>query len=343
MPISRRTATAAAAVLAVALTACSSDSNGAGSTELAKAMSSVNGAGAAKTEFQFGDMKRLRELGIADPKAKPVIDARWQLVVSYGAGRFTSLSIGLSKLIALDILATDTMVTIGTPPNTAVRISGGVEKTAVTAKLKALGAKPRTFGGTSGLSLAPDNAINRMPALANPGLLNDLNQVVVDDDSMTMSPNGATLQQALGNRSSLLDADGYRDLADCLGDVIGADIRPAPPSDRNAAVYAVGVRDPGTKAGPDREVVCVLPRKGNSGAVHAAFAKNLALSAPDPITRAPISQYLAKSKVGSIGEAVQAVLTAKSKTPIGYALGSLLRGALPVLDGSCQPKPTRRC
>jgi hypothetical protein len=118
---------------------------------------------------------------------------------------------------------------------------------------------------------------------------------------------------------------------------------PAPASDKNAAVYAVGVRDPGTKSAADDEVVCVLPRAGKSSAVRTAFSKNLALSATDPLTRAPISQYVAKSEVGSSGDVVQAVLTAKSNTPIGYVLGSLLRGTLPVWDGSCQPQPSHRC
>ena len=259
MPISRRAATVAFAALAVtleaALTACSSSSGSGGSSGLQQAMASTSGGSAATAEFQYGNMARLRELGIVDATRKPVIDTRWQQVVGYGSGQFFSLAIGLKKVISLDLLAADSTVMIGTPPNTAIRISGGVDKAAMTAKLKSLGAKPRTFGSTTGLSLAADNEINRTPALANSGLVNQLDQVVVDDDSMTSSPNGATLQQALGSGTSLLDTGAYHDLADCLGDVIAADIRPAPASDTSTAEFAVGVRDPGSKSGVDHEVL----------------------------------------------------------------------------------------
>jgi hypothetical protein len=345
MPISRRVAAAATAALALAVTACSSDSSDSGSSGLEQAMSSVSGAGVAKAEFQYGDMGRLRELGIVDSKRKPIIDTRWQQVVGYGSGQFGTIAVALTKVIALDVLAADSTTTIGTPPNTAIRISGGVDKAAVTAKLKALGAKPRTFGGTDGLSLAADNEITHAGPLANSGLVNQINQVVLTDDSMTSSPNGATLQQALGTGPSLLDTGAYRDLADCLGDVIAADILAAPPSDKNAAVFAVGVRDPSSKSGVDREVLCALPRDGKSDALRAALGKNLALSATDPTTRAPISQYASKSEVGSSGDAVQVVLTMKSDGPVGYTLQALLRGSLPVWDGTCQPQTqaTQHC
>ena len=349
MPISRRAATVAIAAvalaLAAALTACSSSSGSGGSSGLQQAMASTSGGSAATAEFQYGNMARLRELGIVDAKRKPVIDTRWQQVVGYGSGQFLSLAIGLKKVIALDLLAADSTVMIGTPPNTAIRISGGVDKAAMTAKLKSLGAEPRTFGSTTGLSLAADNEINRTPALANSGLVNQLDQVVVDDDSMTSSPNGATLQQALGRGTSLLDTGAYHDLADCLGDVIAADIRPAPASDTSTAEFAVGVRDPGSKSGVDHEVLCALPRDGKSTTLRTALSKHLALSAIDPTTRAPISQYATRSQVGSSGAAVQVVLTMKPDGPVGFLLDSVLRGALPAWDGTCQPQAqvTHRC
>jgi hypothetical protein len=348
MPISRCAVACAIAALAATVTACSSDSSGSsgsGASGLEQAMSSVSGSGVAKTQFQYGDMKRLRELGIVDSKRKPIVDARWQQVVGYGSGRFATFALVLPKVIALDVLAADSMVTIGTPPNTAIRISGGVDKAAVTAKLKALGAKARTFGDTPGLSLAADNELSHASQLANSGLVNDINQVVIDDDTMTSSPNGATLQQALGNGTSLLDTGAYQDLADCLGDVIAADIMSAPPSDKNAAVFAVGVRNPDSKSGVDREVFCALPRSGSAAALRAALGKNLALSATDPTTRAPISQYATKSEVGSSGDAIRVVLTMKSDGPVGYTLDSLLRGAMPVWDGTCvaQSQATPRC
>ncbi len=74
------------AALSLAGTACSS-----GSRQLRLVRTGAgDGVGVRQRrrthEFQYGDMPRLRELGIVDVERKPVIDTRWQLVVGYGVG-----------------------------------------------------------------------------------------------------------------------------------------------------------------------------------------------------------------------------------------------------------------
>lgn len=322
--------TIGAALGATTLVGCSSGTSGRHLTRMAAAMASVSGTGPARQEFQYGDLARMRELGFVHPHGRPLLDPQWQRTVGYGLGHLAAAAPALPKAVGLDPFTADQAVAIGTPPNTAVRIDGGVDADAVMAKLKALGAEPRTFGHTDGLTLGKDNEIDVHDPLTGYGLLGDLNQVVLTDGDMVTSRNGATLQKALGGDPSLLDTDGYRDLADCLGDAIAADIVAAPGDDETAMVYATGVRDPSSRTATDREVLCMLPRPGRGNALKAALTAHLGLHTIDPNTREPLSHYASESQVDTVGDAVRVVLTMRPDGPRGYLFLALQQGAVRV-------------
>lgn len=291
-------------------------------------MTEVSGSGPAQCEFSFGDFARMRAIGLIRNGSRPRLLPRWNRVVGWGATGLADYAAILPARIGLNVFAADTAVTIGMPPNNALRLDGQVDAAAVRRKLTALGAKPRTFGATRGLSLAPDNKIELSSPLAKLGIINQLNQVAMFDDDFAASPNAATLQKVIDVHKSLADTGRYGALADCLGDVIAADIDPAPAGDRNAAAYGVGVRDPGSATGTDHEVVCVLPRSGRTGALTTALKRNFAPSATDAVTRIRMSQLLAKTVVDRSGPAVRATLTLRSSTAPGFVLAAVDHNAV---------------
>ena len=271
---------AVAAALLVA-TSCSSGSGGkpTASSGVAAAMASVSGTGAATSYFEYGNMKRLRQLGIvsADAQGDQVVDAAWNHVVGYGASAVVASARLLPGVVGLNLFSSDRAVTIGTPPNTALRIDG-VDTDAIKAKLTKLGAKPRDFGGTSGLSFGRDNSIADNRIAQTLFLPNQLDQIIATNGPFAASPNAATLERVRDDDPSLLDTGHYRDLADCLGNVIAAAVTAAKPQDRST-VRAVGVRDPGSLHGQRSEVVCFLPASGKHDAVLAA-AKHISPRRP---------------------------------------------------------------
>ena len=311
---------AAAATAALVATSCSSSSGDKASSSsggVGAAMATVSGAGAASTYFEYGNMKRLRELGVVNATAQGgtdhVVDTVWEHVVGYGASAVAASARLLPGVIGLNLFASDRAVTIGTPPNTALRIDG-VDTDAITARLTKLGAKPRDFDGTSGLSFGRDNAIADNRIRQTLFLPNQLDQIIATDGSFAASPNAATLEKVRGHEASLLDTGRYHDIADCLGDVIAAAVSASKPRDRST-VRAVGVRDPGSLHGQVSEVVCFVPASGQHDAVLAAAKAHLSRSAYDPVSRQPLSQYATDVAVDAPGALVRAVLTTPSGSP----------------------------
>ena len=348
----RRTLPAVLAVLLLPVAACSSSgSGGSSSSGLAAAMDSVSGTGPAAEYFEYGDVAALRKLGVVHPDAAAggsgsPIDQRWGRVAGVGASDLAAYSVVLVDLVKVNILAADTAVAIGNPPNLATRVDGAVDPKTVTAKLTALGAKPRSFGGTAGLSFGPDNVLNTSSKLAEDpryGALSIvLDQIVATDHTFATSRNAATLEKVLSpGDTSLLDTAHFSDLAGCLGDVVAA-IVVAPQHDTQADLIGVGIRTPASAHAAADEVLCVLPSSGHQGAVHKSLQQRLAPTATDPIAHSPVSQYVAKTAVDDTGDLVRAVLTDAAKSPPGYLIVGLSQNLAAYWDGSCSGEALSR-
>ena len=335
-----------AVVVAAALvaTGCGGGSDDSAKSGLAAAMDSVSGTGPAAEYFEYGDLAALRQLGVVHPNAIPngsgtLIDPRWSTVAGVGASDLVAYSAVLPKLIDVNVLAGETAVAIGNPPNRATRISGSLDAKAISAKLTALGAEPRSFGDTDGLSFGPDNQINTSSKLGrdlNYGALAiTLNQLAVTDDTFATSRNAATLEKVLDPGSqSLLDTEHFADLADCLGTVVAAVVL-APQQDKNAVLVGVGVRTPDSADAAVDDVLCVVPKAGRHGPVHDAMEQRLALTGTDPATNSPISTYATKTVVDDPGDLIRAVVTLNAKAPTGYLIQALIRNSVAYWDGSC--------
>jgi hypothetical protein len=342
----RRTLLVVFAALLLPVAACSSSGSGSSSASsgLAAAMDSVSGTGPAAEYFEYGDVAALRTLGVVHPDAAAggsgtPIDQRWGRVAGVGASDLAAYSVVLVDLIKVNILAADTAVAIGTPPNLATRVDGAVDPKTVTAKLTALGAKPRSFDGTAGLSFGPDNVLNSSSKLAEDpryGALSIvLDQIVATDHTFATSRNAATLEKVLSpGDTSLLDTPHFSDLAGCLGDVVAA-IVVAPQHDTQADLIGVGVRTPASADAAADEVLCILPSSGNQDSVHTSLEQRLAPTATDPIAHSPVSQYVAKTAVDDTGDLVRAVLSDAAKTTPGYLIVGLSQNLAAYWDGSC--------
>lgn len=326
MVITRRSLAGTAAF--ALLTACGSSGGGGGSTTgFAGALDSVSATGAV------GNIARMRELGIIDD-AKHSTDPRWSRVAGVGFERLANYTALLPGAIGLDVYRADRAMSVGRAPNTAIRIDGAIDAGAVTSKLKSLGAKARTFDGTTGLSFGTDNSIDPAGPLSQRlHMVNELDQVVVDPHRFAASPSGTALGPVLGHGDPLLDAPHMRQIADCLGDVVAA-IVSTPPRGHNSAVIAVGVRDPGSLGKPHEEVVCSAPADGRSDAVRAAFGRSFALSAVDPRSREPLSHYVGAAKVDTPDGTVRAVLTVQADQSPGYVFVAYQVNGATSWDGS---------
>lgn len=331
----------ALALLTAGLSACGSSTGGSGSTSggLSDALDSVSAGPAGQAWFEYGDLATLRRIGALNPAGlqthAKVIETRWNAVVGVGESAYSSSAAQFPETLGLNPFAATRAVTIGQPPNLATRLDGSFDVATINSKLAGYGAKPRTFGSTAGLSFGPDNHVDvNSPLTTKLGLVNQLDQVVVAKDRFASSSNAASLQQVLGGGSSLLHAPHYQDMANCLGDVVAAEIY-APKNDKRTVLVGVGVRTPKDAGAGGIEVLCSVPASGQQGAVHAAYAKNLALSATNPVANEPNSQRMTEAKVIDAGGLVQAVLTLRPATPVGLLFLGVEQDLPSYWDGSC--------
>lgn len=336
----RRALPAAVATAALfAVVACSSSSGGNPKTGLQQAMASVPASSASRTYFEYGSPAALRELGVLHPAAVQnngkVFDPAWSRMPDVGTGPLGDRALLLPRVLSLNEFAADTAITIGQPPDIATRIDGAINPAAVSAKLRGLGAKPRTFGSVKGLSFGADNSENPNSKLTRElYVADDLDQVVVTNELFAASPNSATLQKIIGdNGTSLLDTGSYGDMADCLGDVLAATVTDQ--GDSRTALYGVGVRTPASATATRHEVVCFQARPGATSTVLAAVRHNVASDAVDPVSDQRMSYLVTHAAVTTEGSFVQADLTMSRHTRPGFVIQLLYNRVLPYWDGSC--------
>jgi hypothetical protein len=260
-------------------------------------------------------------------------------VTGVGTGSLNTVSLRLADALALNVFAADTAISIGEPPNTATEINGSLDATAIKAKLHDLGATPRRFGDVDGLSFGPDNSIDLDRDLTSElQVTNQLDQVAVTDQRFAASPNSATLQQILDERSTaLIDTDSYQGMSDCLGDVLAAIITTR--GDSRVTMIGIGVRTPASATATRHEIVCLLPRPGAAGAVMSS-ARNKAV--PDDLgnnANSRLSAYLAHAGVATKGKFVQIDLTMKPGGLPGLVINLLFDRTIQYWDGSCSRDP----
>jgi hypothetical protein len=330
------------AVVSLGVLSCSSDSGGGDpQTGLAHALASVPSTPASRAYFEYGSPAALRHLGVIHPAAVEhdgrLVDPKWIRVTGVGTGSLNTVSLRLADALALNVFAADSAISIGEPPNTATEINGSLDASAIKAKLREFGAKPRRFGDVDGLSFGPDNSVDLKRDLTSElQVTNQLDQVTVTDQRFAASPNSATLQQILDDHgTALIDTDSYQGMSDCLGDVLAAIITTH--GDSRASMIGIGVRTPASTTATRHEVVCLVPRPG---AAVMSSARNKVI--PDDLGHkadSRLSADLAHAGVNAEGKFVQIDLTMKPGGLPGLVINLLFDRTIQYWDGSCSRDP----
>ncbi|GAA3441001.1 hypothetical protein [Planomonospora venezuelensis] len=245
---------------------------------LRAALAEVSGEGPAALHLEYGDLAHWRDIGVATDKG-PGRDKTWLSVIGYGLGELVRAGRPLTERTGITPYAADHAVSIGVPPDTAVRIDGGVDAEAIKAKLTALGGRPGKIGDHDGLSLADDHALDPDGPLIDLGLVNQLNKVVVTGSTLAVGSAAAPVSAVLGGARSLADVSSHAAVADCLGDVVTA-VLTVPQDSGAVALYGVGLRRPASPGDTPVNVICVAPRSGAIAAVGQALTAKLTTAAP---------------------------------------------------------------
>jgi hypothetical protein len=337
-------------VAAAALAGCGGDGGGSGSsgdgTALAQSLGSVKAGDASKAYFEWGDTERLAGLaGVPPDGGEASGDERFLLVSAIGLGNLGTTSVTLAEVSGIKPFGADEVVSIGTAPRTATRLTGsGVEASAADPKLREAGAKPISVDGHELLALGEEgNAGNDRLDEFGVGLGRDFDRVAIEDSSITMGPYEDPVLELIDGSPALGDEPDYAAGASCLGDVSYAVM--APPTDEtplgevpgSPALVAIGGRISDSKEVD--EVVCVVYADEDAARGEAdVLRKSIAPSALLQSSRTRLSDRITETEVDTVsadGRSVaRAVLSLKPDAPPSLVYDAFIRADLAFLLGA---------
>src|SRR4051812_31051150 len=169
-------------------------------TPLQKALGDVADSSASRTYFGFVDIQRLRTIG-ALPNGVALLTlaehGRAIGVLPFAHERLLAGGSRTWRLTGIDVMAADRQISIGDAPREALRLDGGVDFSAVEHRLRAYGARSHTAGSRSFLALGAQGHVDRTWPLAGLGVVDDLDRVVVEGQSLAFGPFEAPVEQVL--------------------------------------------------------------------------------------------------------------------------------------------------
>ncbi|HEY2302898.1 MAG TPA: hypothetical protein VGH66_13450 [Acidimicrobiales bacterium] len=254
---------AGAAALALALSACNrgSPASGAGSN-LRDGMASVQDNPVSRRLFVWADQSELRTLtGITSSSSAAntkKLNVTWSRLTMAAVPNLAGLEPQVTSSTGIDVYKGSRAITVGAAPDTAGRIDGA-DISAVDKQLKVLGVTPPAGNGLSVAVLAPDDQV----AVGNPHLGGDvylaLNRLAVKGSTVAYALASGPLNVVLGGGRSLADEPDDAAMAQCLGDVVVAQVG-TPPEGAAAGVtlVGVGVRRPAAPTDQVSEVLCEI-------------------------------------------------------------------------------------
>jgi hypothetical protein len=271
-------AMAAAAALALGLAACNSAASSGGSAGgLREAMASVQDNPVSRRFFAWSDQAALRKLtGISSESSAgsaKKLNPTWTRLTAAALPALAGLEPQVTSSTGIDVYKGAQAITVGVAPETAGRIDG-ISAGAVTKQLKVLGVTPTSGKGLSIAVLAPDDQV----AVGNPHLGRDvylaLNRLAVKGSTVAFGLASGPLNVALGGGRSLADDTDETAMAQCLGDVVVAQVT-TPPAGAAAGVtlVGVGVRRPASPTDRVTEVLCEIAGNSTDAVASAMVAR----------------------------------------------------------------------
>jgi hypothetical protein len=244
-------------------------------------MAAVQDSPLSRRFFAWADQRELRTLtGVTSytnaGNAKKV-NSTWSRLTAAAVPELAGLEPQVTSSTGIDVYKGNRAITVGVAPDTAGRIDG-VDAGAVAKQLKVLGVTPQSGKGLSVSVFAPDDQV----AVGNPHLGGDvylaLNRLAVKGSTVAFGLASGPLNVVLGGGRSLADGADEAAMAQCLGDVVVAEVT-SPPAGAAPGVtlVGVGVRRPQTRTDRVSEVLCEVA--GNS--TDAVASGMVARSQPD--------------------------------------------------------------
>ena len=221
-------------------------------------------------------------------------------------------------------------MTVGVPPEQAVRLDGGQDADRIRTALLEAGVQETTSpAGTPLLASGEEGQVDLESPFAQLGVLTALNRVALRDDDLAGSGTGAGIDGVLGGSPSLLDDPAHGAIAQCLGDALVAivsgeeDVRGA----NGGALLAVGVA--AGEGGAPVNVVCTVGDAGGASAREQALRTAVDPATIDFATNQPVGEQVASAAVTTSTAGDLAVARAELQltpdAPAGYVIDRLFR------------------
>jgi hypothetical protein len=331
---------ASVSIVVPAIAGCGGGDDGgdSGGGRLSDALSSVSAGAPADQAFLWTDVAAVRKAaGLPESIAdfRPTKDQqRWLIPLGDGTGQLLQNGVPLAQQLKIDALAADQAVSIGEAPARAVRLDGVDAAAAHTALVDQAKMQPAKLGDRDILSSGAQNQID-LNNEATRTLVGIGNRVYAQDDTIALSGTDAGLAAVLGDGDAKLgDQDPYKAAADCLGDVVSAEIYPGKMAGADADLVAIGVRGGDSPT----EVLCAVGDESRAKALTDSLKAKMTLDAVTMDTNQKLSTMVTKIDVdsGGSGDAqyARAVLTPVAGRPLGFLAQALQRRALtPYLGG----------
>lgn len=285
----------------------------------------------------FGDLEAQRKAGLTGTgRAASQLSAHgWGEIAS--AAQLTQQSFGFDGRTA------NVAVEAGNPPDTGGRLDGGIDPSAVTPKLQALGGTPEKDGPTGKTwRLQQDHKISLTGKLADTftgAAVGQFNLVRTGGSSLVHASSLAALDGVDADGGHTLGSDAaFTAVAECLDHPLAAELTDRGTGDVKAAVNGtvLGVGTRGTSAADLTNELCRTNPSASAANALAARLRTQLASGSSRSANEPWSQLLTDAKVTVDGGAQHVVrLTAHPADGRGDVLmQALLTGDLAPLLGT---------
>lgn len=292
---------------------------------LGAALEAVAAGPASEQRFGWTDVTAVRELtGTGDPGSDDF--RRWSGALAAGAPELVLSFALLDDELDLDVLGADRAIAIGVAPDRAERLDG-IDPVPVAEALREQGAEEDQASGVAVLRLSPDGFDPADPLARVALTLGEA--VVAEDQTAVFAGSDAAALEVLGTGDeTLADRPDHAAGADCLGDVVSAELLADEDLTSAVALVAIGVR-----AGDEpAEVLCAVGDDGQAEAAAESLRERLNPEATSLVTGAPLSEAIEAVEVET-GESggrayARAVVTPHDDAPLEFLQQSLAQNQL---------------
>ncbi|WP_129667891.1 hypothetical protein [Phytoactinopolyspora endophytica] len=304
------------AVAALAVAACGGDDGGSGSdgTALRQALARLEATSATSQHISFGDAARI------DEASGGTFKGTWGSLTGWGADQLYPYREQLPDVLGIDLVASESLISVGQPPHVVSLIEGGQDADEITAAATASG-----WSGDPVLTLEMDPS--------QPVSVSAPNVQPVGSDAV-VGGQSADLSVVDSGETSLADAPVIGELADCLGDVVAAQFIQADP-------YPTGLGVRPDEDDPDTpvSVLCTMTTSVSDGERLAAEMDEAVTSGESALVSRPYADYFTNPDV-EILEGEHIVRMEVTHTPDASAITIFQMAATRDLTGLAVEMPS---